>query len=796
MNLSIRAKIVLITLMILFLTMGVNTLISSYVFTREYSDSLQSETFVIGQGLALQLDRLLRLGIPVEEIVGFEKQCQETVNKYEEISYAMVVDTDGKILFHNDPSRHGQVLSDSAMLKAVRGTEDVIQVYSQQGEKYYDVTIPALDIHGKHTAAVKIGFPAKLITQKTQGLVTYSVVVAFVSLGVATALLVFTLSAWVTSPLMRLLGVIQEIRKEGTYSAKRVEIDSKDEIGQLGSAFNQMISELKESHEEIRRHTEELEQRVADRTRNLQTAAEVARATTSVLEPDKLLHQTVDLVRDRFDLYYVGLFLLDEERRFAVLRAGTGEAGQKMLAQGHRLEIDGDSVIGQCTSKAEACIALDVGEEAVRFDSPLLPETRSEMALPLRARGEIIGALDVQSREPEAFSDQDVAVLQTLADQVATAISNARLYDQAQKEIIERKQAEEEIRQLKEFNEGIVQGMEEGIMIENAEGYITFVNPKMAELLGYTEQELVGKHWSEIIAPSCLSQVEKESNKRLEGISSRYETALLHKDGNQVPGLISARPLFKDGEYVGTLGVFTDLTEIKGMQQQLIQAGKLAAIGQLVAGVAHELNNPLASVVGYSELLLRAECSDEIKRDLERINRQGVRAARIVENLLTFARRREPRKKSINLNDVVERSLELQGHQLELDRISIVKELDEALPPAMADPFQMQQVFMNIIGNAHQALRDWGGERRLRVRSELQGDMIHLEFADSGPGIPAEVMGRLFEPFFTTREVGEGTGLGLSIAYGIVEAHGGRIWADSEVGKGTTFRVRLPISVG
>jgi two-component system NtrC family sensor kinase len=138
--------------------------------------------------------------------------------------------------------------------------------------------------------------------------------------------------------------------------------------------------------------------------------------------------------------------------------------------------------------------------------------------------------------------------------------------------------------------------------------------------------------------------------------------------------------------------------------------------------VAHELNNPLTSVVGYSELLMGADCSEEIKHDLERINRQGVRAARIVENLLTFARRRELRKESIHINEVIERSLELQAHQLALDGISIVKGLDEALPPTVADPFQMQQVFMNIISNAHQALRGWAGERRLRVRSKVAGE--------------------------------------------------------------------------
>ena len=261
--------------------------------------------------------------------------------------------------------------------------------------------------------------------------------------------------------------------------------------------------------------------------------------------------------------------------------------------------------------------------------------------------------------------------------------------------------------------------------------------------------------------------------------------------GREVPGLVTATPLFREGEFAGTLAVFTDLTELKQMEQQLIQSGKLAAIGQLVAGVAHELNNPLTSVVGYSELLMAAECSEEIKRDLERINRQGLRAARIVENLLTFARRRAPRKEYININDVIERSLELQARQLEMDRISIVKELDEALPQGVADPFQMQQVFMNIIGNAHQSLRNWEGERQLRVRSKLAEDMIHLRFTDSGPGIPTEDLPLIFDRFYRVdrsraRAKNGGAGLGLAIARWIAQAHGGQLSVQSVEGQGAT----------
>jgi len=200
---------------------------------------------------------------------------------------------------------------------------------------------------------------------------------------------------------------------------------SNREIGRALQKERQLV-------EELQAHQTQLEQRIAERTRGLQAAAEVSRATISVLDPDTLLRQTVNLVRERFDLYYVGLFLLDEERRFAVLRAGTGEAGRQMLEQGHRLEVGGESMIGQCTATGQARIALDVGEEAARFDNPMLPETRSEMALPLRSRGRVIGAMSVQSDKGAAFDESDIAVMQTMADQVAVAIDNARLFAEAQ----------------------------------------------------------------------------------------------------------------------------------------------------------------------------------------------------------------------------------------------------------------------------------------------------------------------------------------------------------------------------
>jgi GAF domain-containing protein/CHASE3 domain sensor protein len=252
--------------------------------------------------------------------------------------------------------------------------------------------------------------------------VRVTVISSLVLTMLAIGLSVF-ISRSIILPIGQLVGVTQRIT--GGDLTARAQVGTGDEIGTLAGTFNAMAAQLQEV-------IGTLEQRVAERTQGLKTAADVARATTSLLDPDQLLRQVVDLAREGFNLYYVGLFLLDEERKFAVLRAGTGEAGQQMLAQGHKLEVGGDSMIGQCVARSESRIALDVGEEAARFDNPFLPETRSEMALPLRSRGRVIGAMTVQSVQEAAFDEADVAVMQTMADQVAVAIDNARLFANAQ----------------------------------------------------------------------------------------------------------------------------------------------------------------------------------------------------------------------------------------------------------------------------------------------------------------------------------------------------------------------------
>jgi signal transduction histidine kinase/CheY-like chemotaxis protein len=228
-------------------------------------------------------------------------------------------------------------------------------------------------------------------------------------------------------------------------------------------------------------------------------------------------------------------------------------------------------------------------------------------------------------------------------------------------------------------------------------------------------------------------------------------------------------------------------------QSQLVQAEKMSVVGQLVSGVAHELNNPLAAVLGYSQLLLRMPMGEELRRGLQKIEAEADRSKRIVQNLLIFARKNKPQKRSCDLNDVVESVLELREYQFRVDNVRVVKDLSRAIPQTMADAGQLQQMVMNIVHNAQQAMVGTGREAVLTVRTSHRSGVLHLEIGDNGAGIAPEVLNRIFDPFFTTKEVGQGTGLGLSICYGIVGEHRGRIWADSRSGEGTVFHVEIPV---
>jgi two-component system NtrC family sensor kinase len=372
-------------------------------------------------------------------------------------------------------------------------------------------------------------------------------------------------------------------------------------------------------------------------------------------------------------------------------------------------------------------------------------------------------------------------------------------------DITERKRIEEALRQSEQSYRVLLESTHDSIIVVDAETFkITFGNRRASMMFGFDPilQDGIGVNLLDFVHPEDREIAIKGFVEDLYQAERRrrYDVRAKTQDDREI--WISA--LGTRIEFQGRIAVLLSLRDIterkrmeeekQKMEEQLLLAGRLAAVGELAAGVAHELNNPIAAIKGFAQFLkARKDLDETIRKDLDTIYRESQRAAKITQNLLSFARRHEPEKHPISINDVIENILEMQDHLMKVNNIELEVELDPDLPKTMADFHQMQQVFMNIVNNAEQAMLETPGKGRLLIKTQRSGKMVQISFADNGPGISEENLKRIFDPFFTTKEVGKGTGLGLSICYGLVEAHGGRIYARSKLGEGATVVVEMPI---
>lgn len=367
-----------------------------------------------------------------------------------------------------------------------------------------------------------------------------------------------------------------------------------------------------------------------------------------------------------------------------------------------------------------------------------------------------------------------------------------------------REEIEEQLRHANAFFKNLILSSVDGVIAADKTGKILIFNDAAVEVSGYSVEEAFNNLDIRDFYPGDTA---REIMRKLrsddfggKGKLKSYQVDVIKKDREIIPIRLNAAIVYKGDKEVASIGFFHDMreeirikSELEKTQIQLLQAEKMSSLGKLSAGVAHQLNNPLGGITLYTKFLLEDyDLADDVKKDLNRILQEAQRCSATVKELLEFARQTSHMVKLHDLNGAMLRTMFLLENQALFQNIEIEKNFEENLPQVPVDIQQMNHVFMNIILNAAQAM-DGKGKLTLTTRLAPKGDKVVVEIADTGPGIPEDVMKHIFEPFFTTKEEGKGTGLGLSMVYGIIEDHGGKITAKSKVGSGTAMTIELPL---
>jgi two-component system, NtrC family, sensor kinase len=422
--------------------------------------------------------------------------------------------------------------------------------------------------------------------------------------------------------------------------------------------------------------------------------------------------------------------------------------------------------------------ARDVGDSVRRT----LEQLDLNYFVPCRIREHTVAVLGLgKTVDGDYLSSDDVELVETIAGYVAVALDNSQLYTSLEQKALE-------IARLKDFSENIVESLNVGVLAVDLEGIVESWNTRMEQLFGVARQDAVGRQLRSLLPEELAAEIAARGD--AEQITGIYKQRL-HHQGKALTLNVSITPLVsKSAERIGRLLLFDDVTQRERMEEQMSQTEKLTSLGLLAAGVAHEVNTPLAVISNYIQMLAKQMPEGDPRQSIiEKIVKQTFRASEIVNNLLNFSRTGAGEAVDIDVNRVVEETLSLVSHPLKTSQIQVVKHLGETLPAVRGSANKLQQVFLNLFLNARDAMPGGG---LLEVRTGAHNGSVEIEVVDTGAGIPREHIHRIFDPFFTTKASGRGTGLGLSVSYGIIKEHSGKIDVRSTPGKGTSFHVEFP----
>jgi two-component system NtrC family sensor kinase len=515
-----------------------------------------------------------------------------------------------------------------------------------------------------------------------------------------------------------------------------------------------------------------------DRLDYRRTLIEFGRTLTNEVRLDPMLTSVMDRISQTLLVDRLAIFVEDDV-----------QPGRMKLARSMGVRGEGPLDLSFLDPSRPA-----MARPAVFFESPRavadVPDTVRQTLgqldlnyyVPCRIREHCVAVLGLgKTVDGDFLSSDDVELVQTIAGYVAVALDNAQLYSSLEQKALE-------IARLKDFSENIVESLNVGVLAVDLGGIVESWNTRMEQLFGVSRQDAVGAPLDMLLPKELADEIAARRDE--EQITGIYKQRVQHH-GKALTMNVSITPLVsKSGEHIGRLLLFDDVTQRERMEEQMSQTEKLTSLGLLAAGVAHEVNTPLAVISNYIQMLAKQMPENDPRHSLiEKIVKQTFRASEIVNNLLNFSRTGAAETSNVDVNRVVEDTLSLVSHPLKTAQIQVVKHLSEGLPAVRGSANKLQQVFLNLFLNARDAMPSGG---ILEVRTGAHNGSVEIEVVDTGAGIPREHIHKIFDPFFTTKASGRGTGLGLSVSYGIIKEHAGKVDVRSAPGKGTSFHVEFP----
>ena len=501
---------------------------------------------------------------------------------------------------------------------------------------------------------------------------------------------------------------------------------------------------------------------------------EVTKISTSSLNLDQMLTEIMKSLSHFFGFETLGIFLTEENTKRLFLHPSS--VGYSMgNIQTTELCL-GKGIVGWVAEKGKPLLVNDVRKDPRYLGGG--ENILSEMCAPLKAGEKIIGVIDAQSRQLDAFSEGDLRLFKITGEHLATIIENV--------------QSEERYRT-------VVESALDGVLVMGGDYRLTYVNERLADLLGYTKEELSGMDFRDFLDEESKRVVVDRNVKRQRGeeVSSQYELNVLRKSGEIRNVEINSAAIWDPQGNMNTVAFLKDVTEKRRMEEQLLQAEKLRAVGEMASGVAHDFNNALAIILGNTQVLLFNAEDEELKKTLKTIEKVAKDSARTVRRLMEFTKKGIQKELfRVDLNAVVRDAVEItkpkwkdevQGKGVYIEFVLNL----ERTPPVAGIASELREVITNIIFNAIEAMPEGG---RLEIRTFLRKGRVYIQISDTGIGMTEEVRRKVFEPFFTTKPF-TNTGLGLSMSYGIIRRFGGEIEVESKLGKGTVFTISLPIEV-